>query len=224
MFDRLRSLLGSDSGRIELRDDPSTLAPDRVIVFVIAGSIGDFYRAISRVDGFEFMAEYEAEFETDENFANIDTRKAKKGQDRTDKPVSGRLYLAMPDTTALNQLVSLWERWSRNEPLGHGFAPFEYVFAHLHDLRPWGPLDRIPDETIRYWREEAALRPDQPIRTEVELWFHQNEGKRRNASRALAAVVNASPGGHVVHEAIIPEIAYHGALNRYSTRRCADFS
>ncbi len=212
IFDRLRSMLGNERGRIELRDDPSSLAPDRVIVFEVAGSAGDFYKAISRIPGFEFVAENETEFESDQHFSIVDARKGKEGLDRTDKPINGRFYLAMPDTTALTQLLSLWERWSRNEALDHGLAPFEYVFANLHDLRPWGPRDRIPEETIRYWREKAERSPGQPIRTEVELWFHRQDGKRRNASRALAAIVNAAPGGRIVHEAVISEIAYHGAF------------
>jgi hypothetical protein len=211
VFTRLRTVLGRQAGPIELRNDPTSLAPDRVIVFEIAGTIDNFLKALARIDGLEFMAEYETDFTPDENFAVVDDRRGKEGQDRTDKSVSGRFYLAMPDTQALNELVRLWDRWVAGRKLGTGYAPFTHLFEQLRDLRPWGAQDRIPEETVSYWREETARNPNQPVRTEVELWFRNTEARRRAASQTLANVV-AAANGRVVHEAIIPEIAYHGAL------------
>lgn len=211
IFARLRSILGRPGDATQLRDDPTSLAPERVIVFEIAGTVANFLKTIARIHGLEFMAEYEDEFSADEDFALQDERKGREGQDRTDKAIPGHLYLAMPDIRALNELVSLWERWSRGERLGDGFAPFEHLFEQLRDLRPWGPQDRIPNETIEFWRQESQRNPGQPIRTEVELWFRNSEARRTEASRTLAGLV-AEAGGQMVHEAIIPEIAYHGAL------------
>jgi hypothetical protein len=196
---------------MELRDDPSSLAPDRVIVFEIAGTVDDFVKAVAKVPGLEFMAEIETEQPPDELFAVKDSRKGREGLDRDDKDVPGRFYLAMPTTGAFNELLSLWQRWSRGERLGHGYTPFERVFEQLRVLRPWGAADRILDETIAFWQEELARAPDRPVRTEVELWFLPNEAGQRNASERLAAHI-AEAGGRVVHERVISEIAYHGAL------------
>jgi hypothetical protein len=203
--------MSKKDGTVRLRDDPSSLAPDRVIVFEIAGTIQNFLKAVSRIDGLEFMAEYDADFVADEDFAVLDIRRGKEGEDRTEKVVPGRLYLAMPDVRALEELMSLWERWSRGESLGIGYAPFTHLFEQLHALRPWGPQDRIPEETVAFWREENERRPNQPVRTEVELWFRDNDRRRREASQTLQALV-AEAGGVVVHEAVIPDIAYHGML------------
>lgn len=212
VFQRLRQALdGGAAGAMELRDDPSSLAPDRVIVFEIAGTVDDFVKAVARVPGLEFMAEIETEQPPDELFAVEDTRKGREGQDRDDKDVPGRFYLAMPTTGAFNELLRLWERWSRGERLGRGYTPFERVFEQLRVLRAWGAADRILDETIAYWREELARAPDRPVRTEVELWFFPNEAGRRAASERLTAHI-AEAGGRVVHETVISEIAYHGAL------------
>ncbi len=211
-FARLREVLTSHAADpMELHRDPTSLAPDRVVGFEIAGSVDDFARGISKVPGFEFMAEYDTEQPPDDLFAEKDTRKGKEGQLRTDKEVTGRFYLAMPDVAALRQLVRLWDLWQRGEPLDRGYAPFKHVFAQLRALRPWGAEDRIPDETIAYWREETARLPDRPVRTEVELWFFKNESRRQQASQALAALVTAA-GGTIIDEAVIPEIAYHGVL------------
>ena len=195
----------------ELRDDPSSLSPERVIVFEIAGMIEDFFDAVKKVNGLEFMAEYEADFAPDENFAMKDTRKGKIGQDRTDKTVKGRLYLAMPDVQAFKMLLSLWDRWEKGQPFATGLSPFKHLFAQLHALRPWGAIDRIPEETVQFWQEENARTPDRPVRTEVELWYRQSTDRRKRVTQEFTTLVTEI-GGTVVHEVIIPEIAYHGAL------------
>ena len=150
VFSRLRAVLSKENGAIELRDDPSSLAPDRVIVFEIAGTVANFLKAVARIDGLEFMAEYETDFAADEYFVLQETSKEKVVKDRPDKAVPGRFYLAMPDVRALEELLSLWERWGNGEPLDRGYAPFAHLFEQLHALRPWGPQDRIPDETMAY--------------------------------------------------------------------------
>lgn len=211
LFDRLRGVLGRPGAVLELRDDPHNLAPERVIVFEIAGTVANFLKAVARVDGLEFMAEYEGDFAGDRDFAVQDSRKGREGQDRTDKAIPSRFYLAMPDVLALRQLVALWDRWGRGEPMDFGFAPFANLFAQLHDLRPWGPQDRIPEETLAFWREEIERHPGQPVRTEVELWYRDSAARRDESSRHLSSLVVAA-GGQMVHEAVIPDIAYHGAL------------
>lgn len=211
-FGRLREALNRAPDRVhELRADPTALAPDRVIVFEIAGTVADFAKAVERVPGLELMVESETSAEPDELFAVKDTRKDREGQRREDKMVEGRFYLAMPDVAASEQLLGLYDRWARGQELDEGFAPFKHLFAQLRVLRPWGPQDRIPGETIEYWREEARLHPNRPVRTEVELWFRRTPERRAQAGREFRAIVEGA-GGTVIHEALIPEIAYQGAL------------
>ena len=209
---RLRDALARGPDRVlELRRDPTALAPDRVIVFEVAGTVADFARAAEGVRGLEVMVEYETETEPDEFFAERDTRKGHEGRRREDKLLEGRFYLAMPDTTAMTELLRLWNLWAAGRDLPEGFAPFKHLFAQLRTVRPWGPQDRIPDETIRYWREQAAHNPGRPARTEVELWFRRTAARREQAAREFRDMVTAA-GGAIVHEAEIPEIAYQGAL------------
>jgi hypothetical protein len=66
---------------MELRHDPSSLAPERVIVFEIASTIANFQKAVARIEGLEFMAEYEGDFAADQDFAVQDSRKGREGQD-----------------------------------------------------------------------------------------------------------------------------------------------
>ena len=210
-FRRLRQALGRDDGSMALRADPESLAPDRVIVFEVAGDLGDFQAAVTQIPGLEFLGENDTDFAADADFAVVDTRKATKGQDRDDKRVPGRFYLTMPDTAAFGQLLNLWEQWERTGAVDRGFAPFAHLFQQLHKVRPWGPLDRIDDDTIAFWREETQHHPNRPVRVEVELWFHDAPGRRQEAAADFRRLTTEL-GGTVVHEAEIAEIAYQGFL------------
>ena len=211
VFDRLQTVLSRADDPIELRDDPTALAPERVIVFEIGGTVADFLKALGKVKGLEFMAEIDTDFAADEDFALQYGDAKRRGRDKPGRTVPGRLYLAMPDLQALRQLVSLWERWKNDQPLDRGLAPIANLFSQLHDLRPWGPQDRIPAETVEFWREEMARDPDRSIRAEVELWYRTSEARRQEASAAVRTAVTEA-GGRVVHESLIEDIAYHGLL------------
>lgn len=211
-FGRLRAALASGSdGLIALRTDPNALAPERVIVFEVAGLVSDFAKALARVPGFELLVEHDIEHPPDDLFAERDKRKGLEGQRRADKNVTGRLYLTMPDLAALSQLLSLWDRYQNDQELGEGFAPFKHAFAQLRTLRPWGPEDRISADTLAYWRAEQQREPNRPVRIEVELWFRRTPGRRLQAASDFRAAVQAV-GGTVIDEAELEPIAYHGML------------
>jgi len=192
-----------------LRADPDGIAPERALVFEVAGSLGDFYSQVGRIQGLEFLLEDDAEIEPDDDFYSLQTKKGE--QVRSDKPVGGRLYMAMPDIRALKEILRLWDRYRQGQAMPWGFAPWGTLFDMLRDLRAWGPQDRVLPETLEYWRERIAERPDDPVRFEVEMWFH--EGAERRA-RAIGNVQGqlAELGGQVVSSAIIEPIRYYGVL------------
>ena len=88
----------------------------------------------------EFLAEEETAFDPDEDFFEVDTRKGREGQRRMDRPIGGRLYLAMPDVGALRQLISLSAE-----------VPEAIVHALRLDLiGPW-PDHPLADERLPGW-------------------------------------------------------------------------
>ncbi len=210
-FQRLRDVFDSDRDPLTLRHDPAGIAPERALVLEIAGSVDTFYQAVSHVPGLEYLGDEETEFDADADFAVRDTRKGREGQVRDDKPVGGRLYLAMPDTDALRQLVSLWDRYQAGQQPAPGFGPWFDVFRRLRRLRAWGPLDRISEDTVAYLNDELAARPNSAIRIEVELWSYRSRERQRQVISRFAGAVRASEG-EIVHQASIPEIAYEAAL------------
>ena len=210
VFQRLRDVFGTDRDPTTLRDDPAGIAPERALVLEVAGKIDDFYKAAKRIDGLEYLGDEETEDDADDDFAEPDTRKGRKGEYRADKPVVGRLYLAMPDTRALQELVRLWDRHQRGEPPETGFAPWFDLFDRLRDFRAWGPQDRISETTIDWLAGELEAGTD-PVRVEIELWNHAAADRRRPSAARFEQALNAV-GGEILHRASIPEIAYEAAL------------
>ena len=48
-FERLQTVLASDESGLSLSADPSSIAPDRALVFEVAGSISDFYQLVTGI-------------------------------------------------------------------------------------------------------------------------------------------------------------------------------
>ena len=141
---------------------------------------------------------------------NLTPERGEKAKDRADKPVVDRLYLAMPDTRALQELLRLWDRYQSGEQAVQGFGPWFDLFNRLRQLRAWGPPDRVPDNTISWLAGELEAGTD-PIRVEIELWSYQNAGRRRRSASHFEQVVDTADG-KILDRTSIPEIAYDAAL------------
>lgn len=192
---------------MSLRDDPSSIAPHRAIVFEIAGSVSNFYKAAAKVPGLEFIAEEDYSFEADDDFVMLDDDKLPD----TDQAVGGRLYLAMPNDGALQEILKLYKSWRRGRSLDHGFAPWKDLFTCLKAMRPWGPQDRIPEDSVTVWREEIADANIQEVHVEAELFFRQTAAERAEAIAGIQEAVDEL-GGEIATSSEIPAIAYHAAL------------
>ena len=210
VFERLRNVFEAGRDPATLREDPTGIAPERALVMDVAGNIDDFYRATQGIDGLEFLGDEETEVDPDEDFAERDTRTGRAGQERADKPVVGRLYLAMPDTRALQELLRLWDRHQRGGAAPTHFAPWFALFDRLRQFRAWGPQDRIPATTTDWLAGELEAGTD-PVRLEIELWSYQGTD-RRPPSAARFEHALARVGGEIIRRASIAEIAYEAAL------------
>jgi hypothetical protein len=162
-----------------------------LIVFEVKGSVQNFIRAASRIQGLEFIGEEELEPEDDA------------------EPV---LYLLVPNAEGLRQIISLWARWLRDEALPRGFAPWRELFTLLSDLRPWGPQDRVSASDAEFIDEELRRSGAMGrIRLELELVFRRAEAVAAAVEGDLEREVK-SRGGAIISRSRIPEIAFHALL------------
>ncbi|WP_201288760.1 S8 family peptidase [Actinomyces sp. zg328] len=192
---------------------PTETDPSLVVVLDLAGSVEDFHKAVTKVEGLEFLAEMAADAaDPDDDFYMT-----KSGKGRTSKPVPHSLYLVMSNATAIDQMLSLFKRWQEDPTttLEHGLGRFKAVFAQLVDLRRWGPEDRVRETgLLDHWRETIAMigqSHSSPVRVEIELWYHHDRGRRVAAERTITQILDDC-GGRLVSRARIEEIGYHALL------------
>ncbi|WLS10659.1 S8 family peptidase (plasmid) [Shinella sumterensis] len=190
-FQRLADVLARDASGMALQTDPAALAPERLLVFEVKGSISAFAKAVNKVPGLELIDEEDLPSDEDK------------------QPVA---YLLVPDARALKEIESLWRRWSEGKALGCGFAGWRDVFACLRDLRVWGPNDRVQSADAEILADEVdGLADDILIPLEIELVFRQTAEAAGTVIGGLQRAI-AARGGRILHAVRHDDIAYHAVL------------
>ncbi|MBF0147194.1 MAG: S8 family peptidase [Magnetococcales bacterium] len=190
-----------------LRTDVTGVSPEDVLVLETVGTVEKFISALQRVEGMEWMGEIELEnIPPDDDFFS----KNDKGV-RTEKPMRGAIFLVLTNHRAWGELNSLWDRWKRGESLGSGHEKFKELFAHLHDIRPWGVQDRLRETGVMEDWQERLSHGAEVVPCEIELWFRSEATKRGDAQRQIEELLRQQ-GGKVTARAMIGEIGYHAIL------------
>jgi len=184
---------------------PGGAQPEQVLVLEIIGTVDEFARAVRRIPGLEWLAEWDVDdLAADEDFY----READPAH-----VLSGRLFLIMSNQNAMEQLLSLWRQYRRapDARFAQGLNRFKDVFRQLRTVRPWGPADRLLEGgASEAWQDQLAVGP-QTMRFEAELWFRSNDGARSVARQRFEDTI-VQANGRILSEAIISDIAYHGVL------------
>lgn len=187
----MAQVLNRDPTGLALRADPTALAPERLLVFEVRGSVAAFAAAVRRVPGLELIDEEELQ------------------GDEIDKAPTA--YLMVPDIGALRNIESLWQRWQRDQLLV-GETPWRDVFSLLRDLRLWGPADRVQAADTDILHQEIEDRgEDEPIRLEIELVYRASIAIAREREEEVRAAI-AARFGRVISRSRIDDIAYHALL------------
>lgn len=191
----------------KLQQTPTGIDPDKALVLEIIGNVKDFANAVEKIEGLEWMAEIEvAEISPDVNFYNTE---------KPYKPLSGRLYLIMSNTTGLEQMLSLWTQYAQEPDMKfpHGQTKFRDVFLQLRDIRRWNVEDRLLERKVyeNRWKGSLKVHDNDKVRFEVELWYRGSDTKRRESENIVAHLIE-DLGGSVISKCDIQAISYHAIL------------
>jgi hypothetical protein len=196
VFQNLKNVLNAADPVLALRADPNALAPERLLVFEVTGSIQNFANAVARIPGLEFAGE--EELDADEFDSNPE------------------FYMLVPQLAALREILSLWEGWKKNGSVPYGYTPWREVFSHLRAVRPWGPSDRVSIGNREYFQAVTEGAPaDFPMRVEIELVFRRSPAKRKAAEAEVVGAIEGT-GGAIIDRAEHPDFAYHAVLAEIS--------
>lgn len=185
--------------QVQLAESIQATEPQLVLVLEALDEQLDL-TAVAQKLGLEVLVESEGAIEPTDEYQLI--------SDQPRNPFIGScLHAVFLNQTALNNLLALWRTWKRDQTLPYGYSPLRDLFAHLKDVRPWGPQDRLK---MLDWDEHFAGRiTDQPHAIEIELWF-RNSPQRRLASQQDVTTLVEQAGGQVHTSAVIEQIGYHG--------------
>jgi len=193
-----------ESRLASLRSDSPGIDPEMVLVLETACSIRDFYTAVKNTEGFSWLLETVLEdILEDEEFY--------LGDEPSGKKLDGRLYLLLTNRTALENLLTLWERYKNNQGPGYGKTKWRELFTYLKEIRPWDARDRIAETgLIEQWEEELSVRND-TLSFEMEFWFKDDERQRKLIEESVIKLLEDFAGKFIT-SSVIPEINYHGLL------------
>lgn len=195
-----------EAKRLTMQTTAAGLVPEDVLVLETAGAVDDFFNAASKIEGLEFLAEYdEDDIPPDDDFFV-----EKKG---AHEEYRGRVYLMFANQQAFRQLLNLWSTWQSGEDFQHGLTKWRDVFALLRDIRPWSVRDRLEETgVLEDWRGRLEWELEK-LPCEIELWFRSEEQQRSAAVSHVRARVQELEG-EVVSEAVIADIHYHALAVR----------
>lgn len=202
-----------EAQRLRLRATPAALEPETILVLEIAGDVTNFGQAMLNVPGLEFLGEQALEqLDPDQDFRAVD-------QDGRAKRYTRQLFLIAADTQAWRELLRLWDRFKRGQPMERGLTPFRDLFGLLREIREWDDRDRLERAgAADVWRRDLAALGEQLLPFEAELWLRRNPQRRASVLDRFAGELRAV-GGDLVGQTVLEEIDYHGVLGQAPAAR-----
>lgn len=191
-----------------------------VLVMEIAGTMDDFFSAIRKTEGMEFLGEYDGVLELDDEFEfyNADN-------ELVTQPISKRVFLSLANQAALAELRTLWQTYQSGNKLPHFKGKYKTLFEVLADIRPYSVKDRLLEPGIREYLQQYTS-PDELVNFEVELVYRDEDGLfNQNALNVFRQSVQEA-GGSIIQssELTIPELHYHGLIAQAPASSFADLS
>lgn len=190
---------------VHIQEDPNGIDPETVLVLKTVGTVDDFANAVKRIDGMEWLGEFDVDdISPDDDFYD------------TEKPesiLSGRLYMVSTNKEAINELLTLWQRYTSDPetPFDRGYAKFKSVFSLLKEIRRWDTSDRFEGTKAKeIWLEQIEMRGQQEVSFEIELWYRQNPTQLSSSFAEIASKVS-DLGGRINTQCVIDEIQYAAA-------------
>ena len=200
-FQRLQEAM--ERKRVALQVNTLGIQPEIVLVLETVGSVDNFVRALRKVQGLEWLGEFDVDsVEPEHGFMDADD---------PEKQLSGQLFMVMTDQEALRQMRSFFDLWKEDHErrFSRGLTPLKHAFEQLRTIRTWDIEDRTRETGILDDWQYRIVEGEDTIPFQIELWFRAESHKREQAESNLRRVIE-SLNGEVTQRCVVTEIAYHG--------------
>jgi len=197
LADRFTDLDSAFDEQATLTESLGASEPQLVIVFEALDEREDLSGVAARA-GLEVLAEVDRDYEPHPDFPRKSVNK--------DLPVTGCLHAVCISEEAKSNIIAQWNKWQATGKVDRGYGPLKQLFAHLKDVRPWGPKDRVRSTEVA--AALAGMLPGNHA-VEVELWYRRSAAARYRAEAEVTSLIERGDG-QVMTTAQIPEVGYHG--------------
>ncbi|WP_239654588.1 S8 family peptidase [Rhodococcus sp. AD45] len=196
---RFEEAVAALGDQIQLSESIQAADPQLVLVLEALDEQIDLTAVADKI-GLEILFEAEGAVEPNAEYELI-SKAAKNPY------ITSCLHAICMNQTAFNKFLSLWRQWKNNQQLPFGYSKLRDLFAHLKDVRPWGPQDRL--KMIDWDEHFEGQITDLPHAVEIELWYRQNPQARAQSQQDVTKLIEQS-GGEVHTVAVVDQIGYHG--------------
>ncbi len=206
VFNRLQDALKHH--RLTPQTSTVGLEPECTIVMEIRGSLENFISITKNINGLEWLAEFDEEVDSDNDFYNVD-----KTGNRLNTKIKNKLFVTMANQQAIDELIRCWNLYKENPSVkfDKGKSKLKDIFKNLYDIRRWNTKDRLENsfllENWQFKKEQGYT----DLSLEVELWYRSDYKKQNLAQKAVITEIEKL-GGKIIQTSIIPEIRYHALL------------
>lgn len=207
-YNKISNINQKLSQYVSVQDHTNGLIPERALVIEIKGKIDTFYKAIAKVDGFEFVTSSIISDDTENQDIYILDENGEKTQ-----PVT-TAYMMLSNHDGLVRLLSIWKKYIETGTVDKGFTPLANALELLNDIRLWDTRDRLNNTyLLEDWNEKVTdpYFPDEMVSFEIEIWFRKNKTKQRQAELSISKEIELLDG-RIKNKCIIDEIGYHAVV------------
>lgn len=204
-----------DTGKIQIRDNPTAIEPEYTIVLETVGDPVGLYTAINslsrEIDNVEWLFELVGDkFDNDDDFYQINNRNERK----EDGAYSCKLFCVLTNIRALEEILSLWNQYLQNPDFRFpvGKTGLRNVFRQLKDIHVWGVRERLQETgVLEAWTEDLRDPDLGEVKCEIELFYRKSPSKRAEYEEKIRTMVQEL-GGRVICSTCIEQIGYHALL------------
>lgn len=196
---RFNEAMAAFETQVQLAESIHAADPQLVLVFEALDEQIDLTQ-VARDLGLEILVQSEGTIEPTEEYVL-------KSERPRNLFIGSCLHAICLNQQTFDRLLRLWGAWRRDRALDRGYSTLRDLFAHLKDVRPWGPQDRL--KMIDWDDYFAGQITDHPHAIEVELWYRRSSQARTDTQRYVTILIQRV-GGQVLTSKIIDQVGYHG--------------
>ena len=156
---------------------------NHVLVIETVGKLQNFHQAVDKIDGLEWIAEFEVDEVDFEEMYEPESDSYKKARKQ-----GGKWYLSSSNQRALKELLSRYQRYKKDGHIEYGFGDWKNFFTYIVDLHLWNEKDRLENTGIvEQWQEEVKIKrvTASVCNFEIELHYQRNDSDADRSQKNL---------------------------------------